>query len=413
MSTTTQIRTRSAVSAPKSVSPHFTDEVDRVPTSVPPFGVGDIRRAIPAHCFQRSLITSYSYVLWDVALIGLFVYGASHISSLVSDERFGSVGGPLLRACSWILYWIATGCVSTGLWVIGHECGHGGFANSAVGNDFPGFLIHSLLLVPYFSWKISHRRHHSNTGNLDADEVFVPTVDKSGKVAKESLSYNDPEESVLSDLSFTYTLEAVSRFLAIFRMVTVGWPAYLISNVTAHQNYSHDKWNNHFNPYSEIFIPSERFSIMLSDAGLLGVLGLLAFACQQFGAINVLFYYFVPYLIVNFWLVLITFLQHTDLALPHYAGFEWDWLRGALATVDRDYGILNHVFHRITDTHVVHHLFSNMPHYHAEEATEAVKPLLKSYYRFDSTPIFTATWKIFGRCHAVKPQKDKNGIFWF
>jgi fatty acid desaturase len=45
--------------------------------------------------------------------------------------------------------------------------------------------------------------------------------------------------------------------------------------------------------------------------------------------------YGIPYLITNMFLVLITFLQHTDTALPHYSGAEWDWLRGALATVDR------------------------------------------------------------------------------
>ena len=34
-----------------------------------------------------------------------------------------------------------------------------------------GLVVHSLLLVPYYSWKHSHRRHHSNTGSLAKDEV--------------------------------------------------------------------------------------------------------------------------------------------------------------------------------------------------------------------------------------------------
>ncbi|RLM55827.1 hypothetical protein C2845_PM10G09380 [Panicum miliaceum] len=51
-------------------------------------------------------------------------------------------------------------------------------------------------------------------------------------------------------------------------------------------------------------------------------------------------------------------MPHTDPAVPRYGGGEWDWLRGALATVDRDYGaVLNSAFHNIADTHVVHHLF--------------------------------------------------------
>jgi fatty acid desaturase len=34
-------------------------------------------------------------------------------------------------------------------------------------------------------------------------------------------------------------------------------------------------------------------------------------------------------------LVTITFLQHTHPNLPHYEDEEWEWVRGALATVDR------------------------------------------------------------------------------
>ncbi len=73
-----------------------------------------------------------------------------------------------------------------------------------------------------------------------------------------------------------------------------------------------------------------------------------------------------PYLIVNSWLVTITLLQHTHPKLPHYNDKEWDWLRGALCTVDRSFGFLDFFFHHIADTHVAHHLFSQMPHYNAE-----------------------------------------------
>ncbi len=58
---------------------------------------------------------------------------------------------------------------------------------------------------------------------------------------------------------------------------------------------------------------------------------------------------------------MITLLQHTHLSLPHYDDKEWDWLRGALCTVDRSYGrFLNVMHHHIADTHVAHHLFSQV-----------------------------------------------------
>ncbi len=29
-------------------------------------------------------------------------------------------------------------------------------------------------MVPFYQWKLSHRNHHKNTGNMDKDEVFYP-----------------------------------------------------------------------------------------------------------------------------------------------------------------------------------------------------------------------------------------------
>lgn len=89
-------------------------------------------------------------------------------------------------------------------------------------------------------------------------------------------------------------------------------------------------------------------------------------------------------------------------------------------TVDRDYGILNKVFHNITDTHVIHHLFPSMPHYNAMEATRAVKEVLGEYYHFDGTPILKAAWREFRECIYVEPDEDEGGsatcskgVFWF
>lgn len=46
---------------------------------------------------------------------------------------------------------------------------------------------------------------------------------------------------------------------------------------------------------------------------------------------------------------------------------EWSYLRGGLTTVDRDYGWINGIHHDI-GTHVIHHLFPQIPHYHLVEA---------------------------------------------
>lgn len=294
----------------------------------------------------------------------------------------------------------------TGVWVIGHECGHGGFSDYPLVNDTVGLVVHSFLLVPFFSWKFSHRRHHSNTGNLERDEVFVPAV------ASSSHAPHDDREEHKPLLNQTFA--ALVRVARIAAMLVIGWPLYLLFNATGHPSYPTGRWVNHFTPSSPIFsTPLERTLVVVSDIALLGVLSLFVYLSSLYSFVWFVKVYGVPYLITNFFLVLITYLQHTDFVLPHYSNREWDWLRGALATVDRDYGVLNVLHHHIADTHVVHHLFSNMPHYHAQEATQAVKPLLGAYYRFDSTPISTALWRNFGGCVRVESDPTNNNIFWF
>ena len=61
-------------------------------------------------------------------------------------------------------------------------------------------------------------------------------------------------------------------------------------------------------------------------------------------------------------------------------GEEWSYLRGGLTALDRDYGIFNKIHHDI-GTHVIHHLFPQIPHYNLEKATEACKPVMGPYYR--------------------------------
>ncbi|KAJ3339945.1 hypothetical protein HDU93_007608 [Gonapodya sp. JEL0774] len=64
------------------------------------------------------------------------------------------------------------------------------------------------------------------------------------------------------------------------------------------------------------------------------------------------------------------------------------------------------------DTHVAHHLFSTMPHYHAAEATEHIKKILEpvGQYTYDTTPVVVSVWNIFGRCRFVEDEGDI--LFW-
>lgn len=113
-------------------------------------------------------------------------------------------------------------------------------------------------------------------------------------------------------------------------------------------------------------------------------------------------------------IVAITFLQHTDPTLPHYTGEEWTFVKGAAATIDREFGFIGrHLFHGIIETHVLHHYVSSIPFYNADEATEAIKPVMGRHYRADVSggPIgfVKAMYKSARMCQWVEPSAEATG----
>jgi len=119
--------------------------------------------------------------------------------------------------------------------------------------------------------------------------------------------------------------------------------------------------------------PADFWLVVQSDVAFLAALGVLGYCVYAFGFAAVACYYIIPYLIVNHNLVAITYLQHTDTYVPHYREGAFTSMRGKLSTVDRSFGIFDTLWHGITDTHVLHHIDHCIPHYHAKEATEAIK----------------------------------------
>ncbi|XP_047317350.1 omega-3 fatty acid desaturase, endoplasmic reticulum-like isoform X2 [Impatiens glandulifera] len=306
-------------------------------SAAPPFKIADIRAAIPAHCWVKNPWRSMSYVVRD--LIVVFLLAA--LAVYVDNWAF------------WPVYWAAQGTMFWAIFVLGHDCGHGSFSDSVTLNSVVGHVLHSLILVPYHGWRISHRTHHQNHGNVEKDESWVP------------LSKN-----LYNSLSVTTKF---FRFKIPFPLL--AYPIYLIWR-------SPGKSGSHFNPYSDLFHSSERKQIVVSSLCWSLMAAILIASSIIVGFVQMIKVYGVPYMIFVVWLDLVTYLHHHghDDKLPWYRGKEWTYLRGGLTTIDRDYGVINKIHHDI-GTHVVHHLFPQMPHYHLVEATKAVKPILGQYYR--------------------------------
>lgn len=134
----------------------------------------------------------------------------------------------------------------------------------------------------------------------------------------------------------------------------------------------------------------------------------LVAAATTYGGWAVAALYLGPYAVTNAWLVLYTWLQHTDTDVPHFEGSDWSFVRGALHTIDRPYGpVLDFLHHRIGSTHVAHHVESSIPHYHALEATNALKAAFPQLYLYDPTPIWQALVRVAGKCVAVVKRGDR------
>ncbi|XP_062092481.1 omega-3 fatty acid desaturase, chloroplastic-like [Humulus lupulus] len=313
------------------------DESGFDPGAPPPFKLADIRAAIPKHCWIKDPWRSMSYVLRDVVV----VFGLAAVAAYFNNWAV------------WPLYWIAQGTMFWALFVLGHDCGHGSFSNSANLNSVMGHILHSSILVPYHGWRISHRTHHQNHGHVENDESWHPLSEKIYKSLDKATK--------------------MLRFTLPFPML--AYPFYLWSR-------SPGKKGSHFDPSSDLFVASERNDIITSTACWTAMVALLGGLSFVMGPVQILKLYVVPYWIFVMWLDLVTYLHHHghEDKLPWYRGKEWSYLRGGLTTLDRDYGWLNNIHHDI-GTHVIHHLFPQIPHYHLVEATEAARPVFGKYYR--------------------------------
>jgi acyl-lipid omega-3 desaturase len=323
------------------------------------FTLQDLKAAIPDYCFQPAALRSLAYFALDLGIIA-GLYAVAHALD------------------SWFffpIFWLAQGTMFWALFVVGHDCGHGSFSRYKWLNNLVGHLAHTPILVPYHGWRISHRTHHANTGNIDTDESWYP-IDES-----------------------TYRAMPAVQKLVRFHGLLFAYPFYLFFR-------SSGRNGSHFMPGSDLFRPSERGDVLVSTLCWSGMVVFLAWLGLTNGLVFLVQYYVAPYLVFVMWLDLVTFLHHSEPDIPWYRGDEWYFLKGALSTIDRDYGFINPIHHNI-GTHVAHHIFLSIPHYHLKAATEAIKPILGDHYRRSEEPVWKSFARSYWACHYVPDQGAK------
>ena len=134
--------------------------------------IKEFKDVIPDHYFKCNTKTSLRYLLQSAL-----------IQSLVVAIGL-SIPFTLKMIPIWIIYALLSGTTAMGFWVIAHECGHGAFSKNKTLESVTGYFLHSLLLVPYFSWQRSHAVHHRFTNNITNGETHVPLVIKGNGVTE-------------------------------------------------------------------------------------------------------------------------------------------------------------------------------------------------------------------------------------
>lgn len=380
----------------------------RTPFRPPKTTLKEIHDAVPKHLLRPNPTRATLYVVRDITLASFLFKAASSIAYWESIDYYGLVTSSrvklTLRVSLWMSYWILQGLVFAGIFCLGHDAGHGSLYKHKPLNNLVGFLLHTFLLIPYFSWRATHHAHHKATASMERDENYVPYTRS---------KYNLPDEQTVKKFDYSEAFEEtpLATVYRLFIQQFFGWWIYLSINLMG--GVSHPPGTNHFNPNSTLFKPHHRNSIIISDISLALMLCIL----YQVGWDFVSKFYLIPYFFLNHWIVMFTFLHHSDPTIPHYRKNAWTFLRGAAATVDRP--LLGWAgrffFHNISHDHVAHHFFLSAPFFNGPQITKVLKLVLSEDYNYDPTPSFYALWRSFTKCIFVEEDgdiifyKDKNG----
>ncbi|KAG8873843.1 hypothetical protein FRB97_006412 [Tulasnella sp. 331] len=395
MTTKTTIRRQNA--STKTVEDARIDDLKVGKYVVPNLTTKDLMSVIPPHCFKPSLWRSMRYFLQDIFFLSSFLYIAHTYIPQINPENI-ELGHPVVynaaRFVAWNVYGFLAGLWGMGLFDIGHDSGHGAFSLYRSVNDTVGFLTHTFIGVPYFSWKITHKHHHANTSHLQNDYPYVPYTRSEWNLPPVNEEKENMEGTfVAEDLQheFSEHLEYSPVFSAVWfaAQLVIGWWAYLFADIKSQRSYP--VITNHFTPKAPLFAAHQWKDVAISNFGIAIWLGSIIYSIKAFGFLPVLRTYMVPYVWTNHWIIFITWLNHTDPALPHYDGKVFTFARGALCTFDREMmggpslfdKICNYICmvatHSVMETHVAHHVCSRIPHYLAWDAKAEIDKLLAKH----------------------------------
>ena len=323
---------------------HYPGNVDAYDKDEPPL-LKDVKHLLPTEAFHVDTKTSLLYFAVDVLAVGT---GMGFLNAVVTSDLYhswpvwqqGLAVAPLQ---------VLTGFAMWCTWCIGHDAGHTLVSkNKTYGkliNRIVGEVTHSMIcLTPFVPWAKSHLKHHMGHNHLTRDYSHQWFIREDR-----------------DDLHPLIKLSHATRNVQL----PILYLVYLLFGVPdgGHVVFYGRMWENE--SLREKFDASLSVVVSATTAGMLWAnMGTADFAvvCMM------------PWLVMSFWLFMVTYLQHHSEDNVLYTDDTWSFERGAFQTVDRDYGTwINRMSHHLMDGHIVHLLFfTRVPHYRLEKATRAL-----------------------------------------
>lgn len=304
-------------------------------------GIGDIRELIPKDCYAIDPARSWGALARGVALLAL---------AEVILTRIDLVWGPSLawQAPALAAAWLFAGWAFTGIFVLGHDCGHMAFSERRWVNEVVGHLTLSPLFTGFHNWRIWHNFHHAKTQLRGQDPDW----------AEKMMTRAEYEQAPLGEkahvrLGFGTPLGILVGFwVGMFRRTFMKTLAPQIPLTREAPR--------------ELFMSS---AIMLvSCAAISWAIG------RTGGAWAVVKYYYVPAFIAAAHGAMLTYLHHTSADALVFDRDGWTPFRGqVVSTYNVRFAAVCEAMWFDINIHLPHHLAPKLPWYNLKRAAEAIR----------------------------------------
>jgi len=284
--------------------------------------LSDIIRTIPRNCFEKDWRKAWASVLLTILSV--------------------AAGYSAIAFSPWYLLpfaWFFTGTAATGLFVIGHDCGHRSFSNRRWVNNWVGHIMMMPLLYPFHSWRILHDYHHVHTNKLHVDNAWEPWT--------------------------------VENFEAAPTWVRLGYQGlrgqfWWVGSIV-HWAGLHFNLNN--------FADRDRSAIKTSIT-VVAIFAALFFPTMYFtvGLWGIVKFWLMPWLGYHFWMSTFTIVHHTIPEIQFHPVSDWSAVEAQLGgTVHCTYPKWVEVLCHDINVHVPHHVSVGIPSYNLRKAHESLK----------------------------------------